>query len=167
MEPVWLTEARKRLGVREIPGPKHSPIIMGWIKKLGAKVLGIVVTDDETPWCGTFVASVMSDCGFKPPAIAVRASSWALWGAPLPRPTLGCVLTFNRTGGGHVGFYVGEDDTAYHVLGGNQSNAVTITRIDKSRLQTGGARWPSTAAYPKIAPVRLSVGGTPLSKNEA
>ena len=37
-----------------------------------------------------------------------------------------------------------EDDTHFFVLGGNQSDAVTIARIAKSRLL--GARWPAT--YP-------------------
>jgi hypothetical protein len=48
-------------------------------------------------------------------------------------PGLGDVLVFTRNGGGHVGFYVAEDKDCYHVLGGNQSNSVTITRIAKSR----------------------------------
>ena len=49
-------------------------------------------------------------------------------------------MTFKRPGGGHVGFYVGEDSTAYHVLSGNQFDKVGITRIDKSRLVA--IRWP-------------------------
>ena len=47
---------------------------------------------------------------------------------------LGDVLVFSRNGGGHVGFYVGEDTTHYHVLGGNQSDSVNIARIAKNRL---------------------------------
>jgi len=49
-------------------------------------------------------------------------------------PMLGDVLTFKRDGGGHVGIYVGEDKTHYHVLGGNQSNMVNVVRIAKTRL---------------------------------
>lgn len=55
-EPVWLTLARAQIGVREIVGPKHSPIIMGWLQEVGAKALGVKVNDDETPWCGSFMA---------------------------------------------------------------------------------------------------------------
>lgn len=66
-EPRWLAYARTLIGTREIPGPKHSPVIMGWIKKLGPKILGINVTDDETPWCGTFMAHVMHENGIMPP----------------------------------------------------------------------------------------------------
>ena len=37
---------------------------------------------------------------------------------------------------------VGKDDTHFFVLGGNQSDAVTVARVAKSRLF--GARWPAT-----------------------
>ena len=39
-------------------------------------------------------------------------------------------------------FAIGQDDANFFVLGGNQSNAVTIARVAKSRLI--GARWPAT-----------------------
>lgn len=58
------------------------------------------------------------------------------------QPIPGAVLIFERGSGGHVGFAIGQDDTHFHVLGGNQSDAVTIARIAKSRLL--GARWPAT-----------------------
>ena len=60
------------------------------------------------------------------------------------KPVTGAVLIFERGSGGHVGFAIGQDDTNFFVLGGNQSDAVTIARIAKSRLL--GARWP--ASYP-------------------
>jgi hypothetical protein len=46
-----------------------------------------------------------------------------------PAAALGDVLAFVRNGGGHVGLYVDEDASAYHVLGGNQSDRVSITRV--------------------------------------
>jgi len=52
------------------------------------------------------------------------------------------MLIFEQGSGGHVGFAIGQDDTHFFVLGGNQSDAVTIARIVKSRLC--GARWPAT-----------------------
>ena len=57
-------------------------------------------------------------------------------------PIPGAVLVFARGSGGHVGFAVGQDDTHFYVLGGNQSDAVTVARIARSRLL--GARWPAT-----------------------
>lgn len=161
----WYDEAKRLTGTREIVGPKHNPTILAWAKALGAKVLGINVVDDETAWCGLFVAHCVSVAGLAPAPIAVRASSWETWGANLApdKLTLGAVLVFKRPGGGHVGFYVGEDATCYHVLGGNQGNAVSITRIEKSRCVA--RRWP--VGVPVIGgPVKLTTGGA-VSKNEA
>jgi hypothetical protein len=77
---------------------------------------------------------------------------------------LGDILTFKRNAGGHVGFYVGEDATAYHVLGGNQSNQVSVSRIAKSRLYQ--ARRPEYKSQPlNIRKVQLGSTGE-LSTNE-
>lgn len=162
-EPSWVIEARTHIGLKEIPGPKHNPTILKWANSLGRK-LGISVTDDETPWCGTFVAHCMQVAKVDPPPIAVRAKSWATWGEPMTRAIYGAVLVFERPGGGHVGLYVGEDLAAYHVLGGNQSNSVNITRIEKARCIA--IRWPS---YVPVTgnPLLLAANGSPLSTNEA
>ncbi len=162
----WLEEAKKHDGVvAEIPGAQNNATLMGWIKKLGAKVLGITVTNEDTPWCGTFVAHCMQTAGITPPPIAVRAKAWAEWEANLRADRLvpGAVLVFDRDGGGHVGFYVGEDATTYSVLGGNQSNKVCVTRIEKSRCIA--RRWPRGIPV-EGAPVWLASNGT-ISKNEA
>lgn len=161
----WMPYARSLIGVREIPGARHNPTILGWAKKLGAKVLGITVKDDETPWCGLFAAHVMDHVGITPPPIAVRASAWSEWGRGLISPRPGCILTFTREGGGHVGFYVGEDATHLHVLGGNQGNAVSVTRIAKARLSA--MRWPHGIPLPAAKIVRLSPSGAPVTENEA
>lgn len=162
-DPRWLKLARSRIGIREIPGPKHNSNILEWIGKLTPKRLGMVISDDETPWCGTFVASVMLDSGVEPPPVAARALSWADWGQTLATPVLGAILVFKRPGGGHVGFYAGEDDLAYHVLGGNQSNAVNVARIEKARCVA--IRWP--AAEPVFGDrVFVSTNGKPVSRNE-
>ncbi|HEY3495976.1 MAG TPA: hypothetical protein VGK73_14860, partial [Polyangiaceae bacterium] len=65
---------------------------------------------------------------------------------------------------GHVGFYVGEDATAYQILGGNQANSVCLTWLAKDRLLA--ARWPKGASSLASSPVqkRRDQG---LSSNEA
>jgi hypothetical protein len=94
------------------------------------------------------------------------ARQWLGFGTDVP-PQLGAVLVFwrgSRDGWtGHVGFYWGEDDSAFHVLGGNQSDAVTITRIEKARLL--GARWPKGIAAPGT--LRRGNSAPALSGNEA
>lgn len=140
--PPWLVAAGALIGVSEIPGPKSSPTIMSWVSRLKS-ALGMAYTDDAIPWCGVFVAHVLAEAGFVPPPVAVRAKSWASFGIGLAAGSPGAVLVFSREGGGHVGFYVSEDVAYYHVLGGNQGDSVSLTRILKSRLVPGGIRWPN------------------------
>ncbi|KQN91542.1 hypothetical protein ASE90_01675 [Sphingomonas sp. Leaf67] len=167
VEPAWLAAARAKLGTREAPGPANSPTIMGWAKRLGTKALGILYNADSVPWCGLFVAACMQEAGLPTAPIAVRASAWANYGQRLrfERLAPGAILVFQRPGGGHVGFYVGEDADAYRVLGGNQGDAVTIARIDKERCIA--ARWP-VGVDVIGGPVRMAArAGQALSRNEA
>lgn len=163
-EPRWLTIARGYIGVREIKGPKHNPTIMGWLNRLGSWV-----QDDETPWCGTFAAAVMQEAGLPYPVRYLAARSWATYGSNLRTTHLapGAILVFSRPGlpgSGHVGFYDGETETAYRVLGANQSDSVNNSAfIAKTRLIA--ARWPK--GEPVISgPVRLAANGE-ISRNEA
>jgi uncharacterized protein (TIGR02594 family) len=166
-EPAWLRAARAKLGTREAAGAANSPTIMGWAKKLGTKVLGMVYNADSVPWCGLFVATCLAEDGIAAAPIAVRAKAWAGWGQNLRADRLapGAVLVFERPGGGHAGFYVGEDATAYHVLGGNQGDRVSIMRLEKSRCVA--RRWP--AGCPVLGgPVAMkAIAGLPLSQDEA
>ena len=154
--------AASLIGTREIKGPKHNPTILQWAKNLGRKV-GIVFNNDELAWCGLFAGEVMNRAGHTPPNICVRASEWAKFGVGLREGAFGAVLVFSRQGGGHVGFYVSEDDTTYHVLGGNQSDSVNITRIAKNRLSA--IRWPAGIPLPKSGPIRKRFDGA-ISTNE-
>lgn len=164
MSPPWMVTARKLIGTRETPGAKSNPTIMGWAKRLGTKVLGMLYSGDEVPWCGLFAAEVVASAGFTPPKIAVRAKAWATWGEDTI-PCEGAVLVFERPGGGHVGFHAGrETATAYQVLGGNQSDAVTLAWIAKDRCVA--VRWPPGYRPKGPRPQLASVGGM-LSSDEA
>lgn len=164
-EPAWMREARRFMGLKEVAGAKSNPTIIAWAAKLGGWIKGFY-TNDDTPWCGLFIAHCISETlpTEHMPANPLGALNWSSFGRRLSVPAVGAILTFRRTGGGHVGLYVGEDATAYHVLGGNQSNSVSITRVEKTRLQD--VRWPSTAELPVGGRVLLTVNGE-LSKNEA
>ena len=135
--PPWLKVAYSFLGLREVVGPKHNKVILGWLEKLKAWW-----RNDETPWCGVFVAHCMQEAGLPFPKYYMRAKAWADYGSLLRRDRLasGAILVFDRAGGGHVGFYVGEDAGHYFVLGGNQGNAVSVMKLGKSRLVA--SRWP-------------------------
>jgi uncharacterized protein (TIGR02594 family) len=166
-EPAWLRHARSLLGTREAPGTANSPTIMAWAKKLGSKVLGMVYNADSVPWCGLFVANCLAADGIPAAPIAVRAKVWATWGANIAaeRIAAGAVLVFERPGGGHVGFYVGEDRTHYHVLGGNQGDRVSIMRLEKSRCIA--RRWPIGRAVIGGPRLMTATAGVPSSSNEA
>lgn len=138
----WMYEAVKMLGVQEQADNKR---LRWWLRSGG----GTVGDPARVPWCGDFVETCIAlGLPNEPlPANPYLAASWALWGQ-IVTPRYGAVLSFWRgspkSWKGHVGFCVGADSEAYHVLGGNQSDAVTVTRIAKGRLRAGGCRWPST-----------------------
>ena len=158
-EPVWLTEARKLIGVREIKGQKHHPeIVQMWkdIKRGGIK-------DDETPWCAAFVGAMLERTGVKSTRFE-SAKSYLNWGQLLVSPVVGCIVIFTRKGGGHVGFVVGRDaEGNLLVLGGNQGDEVNIKAFPVSRVT--GYRWPSDRPVPSD-PLPI-LGTVQLSKTEA
>lgn len=164
-EPVWMREARRFMGLKEVAGAKSDPTILGWAAKLGGWIKGFY-TNDDTPWCGLFIAHCITETlpAEHTPSNPLGALNWSSFGKRLTIPAVGAILTFKRTGGGHVGLYVGEDANAYHVLGGNQGNSVSITRVEKTRLQD--IRWPTTGEAPAGGRVLLTVNGE-LSRNEA
>ena len=133
-----------------------------------ANNLDVHYPDDDVPWCGLFVAHCthVGAPNDKQPPNVLGARQWLRFGLECD-PVYGAVLVFwrgKRNGWqGHVGFYAGEDNTAYHVLGGNQSNSVNITRISKSRLL--GARWPASVPVDGERILRNADGS--LSTNEA
>ena len=138
----WITEAKTALGRNEA---RDRSWLMDWLKRDG-RSLG---DPAKNPWCGDFVETCIRMALPDEPLLGALgtnpywARNWLLFGQVV-QPITGAVLIFERGSGGHVGFAVGQDDTTFFVLGGNQSDAVTVARIAKSRLL--GARWPAT--YP-------------------
>lgn len=156
--PSWLMEAEANIGLREIPGAPTAPAITRWLVELGAWWKG-----DEVPWCGTFVAHCMKTAAIEPPAAWYRAKAWASWGQPIDQPIFGCVVVFERAGGGHVGFAVGRQGGGrILVLGGNQGDAVRVASFDPERIIA--SRWPDDRSMSVVA---LPLGYAPASTSEA
>ena len=128
--PRMITEALQLHGIKEVPGPINAPPIMAWASTLG---LSNAYKADSIPWCGLFAGIVVKRSGWLPVVDPLWARNWAQFGIKSPAAGLGDILVFKRDGGGHVGFYIAEDSTHYHVLGGNQGDAVSIVRIAKDR----------------------------------
>ena len=163
--PRVIREAVALYGVKEVAGDKNNPVILAWADEIGGWI-GDWYDKDSIPWCGLFVAVCAARAGFPFGQKALSAKEWVRWGQKVDRPSLGDVLIFNRDGGGHVGFYVGEDDQAYHVLGGNQSDQVNITRIVKTRLWSARRCIWKVEQPASVKPVILKAAGG-LSQNEA
>ena len=165
--PDILVQAVKLYGTTEKPGPASNPAIIAWAQEVGGVVKDWYKRDSE-PWCGLFMAVCAKRAGIQPPDgfDAIRAKSWAKWGSHVTVPLFGDVLIFSRDGGGHVGFYVGEDSDTYHVLGGNQSDQVKVSRILQSRLVAARRSPMGSASLPRsIRKVWLHSSGK-LSTNE-
>lgn len=155
--PLWFKYAMTLLGIREVPGPKHNPTILLWLKQLGAWW-----RDDETPWCGVFVAHVMKHSGLAIPKNWFRAKEWATWGIPVV-PQVGAVGVKSRKGGGHVFLISGitKDGAFYKAVGGNQGNATSETDIAVDEVEH--VRWPANEPVLNI-PLPVKRRGTVVSE---
>jgi uncharacterized protein (TIGR02594 family) len=160
--PRILVQAVKLIGTKEIVGKAHNPVILEWAKELKIKAY----TNDEIPWCGLFIAYCAHKAGVEVVDGPLWALNWVKYGTKESTPMLGDVLTFKRDGGGHVGLYVGEDRTHYHVLGGNQNNQVNVMRIAKTRLHQARRTAWKIAQPSNVRKIELSNKGI-ISTNEA
>lgn len=142
-DPAWIVAARSKLGEREIPGSKDNPWIVGFWQRLGAKWFN----DDETPWCGGFVAWCLNEAGLPYPKEFPRAASFKTYGTACPAQ-VGAIGVKARKGGNHVFFIVGQtnDRLFYKALGGNQGNMVSI--IDIRKTDVDAIRWPPGVSLP-------------------
>lgn len=162
-KPAWMITAESLMGTKEAPGKANNPSILEWADQMGGWIADSY-TQDETPWCGLFAGHCLAVNGLKIPKNPLGAREYAKIGSRLTEPTYGAIMVFARDGGGHVGFYVSEDADCYHILGGNQSNMVNVTRVSKDRFLD--ARWPEGVPSPSTGRIRAAFKG-PLSINEA
>lgn len=126
-KPNWVSIAESEIGVKEVVGKQHNPRVLEYHATTGK------FSDDETPWCASFVNWVMQKAGQGGTGSAV-ALSWKKYGKNLGKPAYGSIAVFSWGGGkGHVGFVVGKQGSNILVLGGNQSNAVNIAKFDPKK----------------------------------
>lgn len=163
-----LHQALMLYGTTEYAGSDNNPVILDWAKELN-HTISQWYRSDSTAWCALFISVCAKRAGFQPPEgfDAVRAKSFAKWGDPVfGEPVLADILVFHRAGGGHVGLYVGEDSTCYHVLGGNQGDTVNIVRIPKERL-IAARRSPANSCSKHAKRIYRSAKGAPLTVKES
>lgn len=155
-KPAWLEVAFSYLGLSEVHGTKHNPLIVKMFQRI--KLSGI--KDDETAWCAAFVGSCLEECGIRSTRSAA-ALSYADYGQKLVYPVEGSIgykRRFNSAGkviGGHVFFVAGQDQLGrIMALGGNQGDKVSLAPYEKTGIV--GYRYPalqfaSASALPVIA----------------
>lgn len=128
--------ALTQFGQKEIVGENDNPQIIKYIDEIGYDGKKL---KDEIAWCSIFVNWIAFKCGL-PMSNKLNARSWLKVGheIKLGSQEIGDVVIYWRGSKndwrGHVGFYIGENDTHIFTLGGNQSNQVKISEYSKSRL---------------------------------
>jgi uncharacterized protein (TIGR02594 family) len=128
--------ARRYLGIQETPGPQSTASIRQWIT---AAADWLDTDDSKTAWCGCFRGALGVETATGLPKEHYRAASWATWGKPVEigRPDLwqrGDTIVMTRPGGNHVCLLDRVSGDYAYCLGGNQSDAVTISRFPLSRI---------------------------------
>src|SRR5690606_15204149 len=136
----WLAQAWRELGQAEHAGTRENPRIVAMFREVGHPD----VTRDEVAWCAAFCGACLERAGIASTR-SLLARSYLKWGASLIDPRVGAIAVLSRgtdPGQGHVGFWLGETDDDVILLGGNQTNAVSVQRFPKSRLLA--LRWPGS-----------------------
>lgn len=160
MEPVWLRNARKDIGLKEYRGKENNPLVV----RLFAKIHMSGIKDDETPWCAAFVGAKLEEVGIRSTRSA-SALSYLDWGISV-EPCIGAVCVkrrFNSAGkiiGGHVFFAAGLTDYGkVYGLGGNQDDQVSIVPYDPHVIVD--YRWPSSVTIPRapLPVLKMDVAG--------
>lgn len=144
--------ALKEKGQHEIKGAQHNPRIVAYhsATSLGA-------SDDETPWCASFVNWVLKQEGHTGTNSAA-ARSFVNWGveAELDHGAIVVLKRGTQAWQGHVGFLYDHDDKFVYLLGGNQSDSVSVARF--SRSDVIAVRKPKTPLDSKTVKA-AAVGG--------
>lgn len=125
-------------GILEGVGQNNNEAILGWAKHLNPQI-GSFYKEDSMPWCAIYAGYCLKQAGHQIPAgyDAMRALKYATIGDPVDpgHAKFGDIAIKEREGGGHVTFIIGEDDTHYHCLGGNQGDKVSIVRYPKGAFK--------------------------------
>jgi uncharacterized protein (TIGR02594 family) len=125
-------------------------------------------------WCGAFVAHCLAKSGAAQKGSIVRTSAlaaqWKRWGnaelkltpgAKIPKGAIVVTVPLAKDASGHVGFFNREVPGGVELLGGNQSNRVSLMTVPRSKVVT--IRWcdfGQGVAGALVAPGAASSGGT-------
>lgn len=133
-EPPWIVLSRNYLGTKEAAGSADNPTIVGWDKLM--TTLPASLDHDATPWCAIFVHAMLLLSGYKGKIVeSALAVDWLGFGVPVTDPRDGDIVVFDFGGGDHhVAFVLSVSGGMVHVIGGNQSDAVTLASYSTSNV---------------------------------
>lgn len=134
--------AQRFVGAREVAGSSSNPQILAMLRLDQEWPEG-----DDVPWCSAFMNYIAWLLRL-PRSKSLRARSWLMVGRPLSleEAELGFDVVILKRGKGaqpgpdvieapgHVGLFAGRDGNRVLLLGGNQSDAVNMTRFPDSRI---------------------------------
>lgn len=123
--------AQRFVGLKETPGATSNPAILAMLQ-----LDGTWPKDDVVPWCSAF-ANWVAWLLRLPRSKSLAAKSWLAVGRPIPleqAEAFNDVVVLTRDGGGHVGFFAKLDGANVWILGGNQSDAVSVAPFPKNRV---------------------------------
>ncbi|UCI21372.1 hypothetical protein FJ970_10615 [Mesorhizobium sp. B2-1-8] len=134
--------------------PTAQTRIRGYFQSIGQPLRD---ADAIPPWCGAFAGFCVNTAS---PVLLktikgnpLSAGSWQSFGNESiqlgdPNPPRGAIVVLspdkNSSSASHVGFfsrYLGSDNAQVELLGGNQSDRVTLTKFDRSKIIV--IRWQS------------------------
>lgn len=175
--PRMITEGFKLLGIQEIPGPQSNPLILAFAKELSVSK---IYTNDDQAWCAVAQNAVARRAGkrvtYANPYDFLRALAFAKQGVNFntndwdviqkDEAILGDTLIFKRETGGHLGLYIGEDATHFYVMGGNQNNMYSFTRVAKYRLVAVRRPMYKIGKPPSAKKYQVNSMGVPVTTNE-
>jgi uncharacterized protein (TIGR02594 family) len=123
----------------EIAGADDNPLIVScwdYVDEAPA------VHDDETSWCSAYMNRVVRLAGYQGTRKG-NARSWLTWGAALPTYRVGGIAILWRESPqswkGHVSILIGWTAASLLLLGGNQSDRITVGAFPRSQLLS--LRW--------------------------
>jgi uncharacterized protein (TIGR02594 family) len=130
--PAWFDIALGEIGEAEVRGIKHNERIVEYHQSTSLKA-----SDDETPWCASFVNWCLGAAG-RHGTNSASARSFLNWGnaIALGKIQIGdiVVLERGRPWQGHVGFAYAWSGDHIQLLGGNQGDAVSLEWYPVGRL---------------------------------
>lgn len=142
-EPPWLTLARRELGTGEAYGSGDNARVLAYYRDAGHPE----IAHDSVAWCAAFASAMLERSGVASPR-TLRARNFLQWGTALDAPQAGCIVVLWRgspnSDQGHVGFFAGVTSDRLLLLGGNQSDQVSLAAFPRNQVL--GYRWPRAEA---------------------